>query len=213
MPSSKTCVCSLRKPRVKTEVSCPAVPVCTTDKPGTSRSASATRSVCFCSKSSAVITLMLAGDSSSGIGILVALTTISWFSGSPGEGVGDASWARPRIGAPINRTTNTDQQGGQFRITSFLHLLRGGLVACAFRPRLSFFFLRRSFFEPSAHAEARMRWNGQIFWLLAYGPNVSDTPSSRLHRVLCTRLAHGKSYPVTAAQLLPIHTGFLAPIH
>jgi hypothetical protein len=23
----------------------------------------------------------------------------------------------------------------------------------------------------------------------------------------------GKSYPVTAAQLLPIHTGFLAPIH
>jgi hypothetical protein len=27
------------------------------------------------------------------------------------------------------------------------------------------------------------------------------------------RLARGKSYPVTAAQLLPIHTGFLAPIH
>jgi hypothetical protein len=26
-------------------------------------------------------------------------------------------------------------------------------------------------------------------------------------------LALGKSYPVTAAQLLPIHTGFLAPIH
>jgi ADP-L-glycero-D-manno-heptose 6-epimerase len=26
-------------------------------------------------------------------------------------------------------------------------------------------------------------------------------------------LAHGKSYPVTAAQLLPIRTGFLAPIH
>jgi len=24
---------------------------------------------------------------------------------------------------------------------------------------------------------------------------------------------YGKSYPVTAAQLLPIHTGFLAPIH
>jgi hypothetical protein len=26
-------------------------------------------------------------------------------------------------------------------------------------------------------------------------------------------LAHGKLYPVTAAQLLPILTGFLAPIH
>src|SRR5207253_5599208 len=27
------------------------------------------------------------------------------------------------------------------------------------------------------------------------------------------RLARGKSYPVTAAQLLRFHTGFLAPIH
>jgi hypothetical protein len=27
------------------------------------------------------------------------------------------------------------------------------------------------------------------------------------------RLARGKSYPVTAAQLLRLHTGFLAPIH
>jgi hypothetical protein len=26
-------------------------------------------------------------------------------------------------------------------------------------------------------------------------------------------LAQGKSYPVTAAQLLPVLTGFLAPIH
>jgi hypothetical protein len=26
-------------------------------------------------------------------------------------------------------------------------------------------------------------------------------------------LAHGKLYPVTAAQLLPISTGFLAPLH
>src|SRR5205807_7823216 len=35
-------------------------------------------------------------------------------------------------------------------------------------------------------------------------------------RVICPslqRLARGKSYPVTAAQLLRLHTGFLAPIH
>ena len=52
-----------------------------------------------------------------------------------------------------------------------------------------------------------MRWTGQIFWLLA-------SPSSRLHRTVSSaRLALGKSYPVTAAQLLPIYTGFLAPIH
>src|SRR6478672_2027472 len=60
----------------------------------------------------------------------------------------------------------------------------------------------------------------------------SDSPFSRLHRCsehghsacalgaqttsLCSiakRLACGKSYPVTAAQLLRLHTGFLAPIH
>jgi hypothetical protein len=64
-----------------------------------------------------------------------------------------------------------------------------------------------------------MRWIGQIFWLLAFegveSPRLStdfaffppsppkffgDWPS-------------GKLYPVTAAQLLPILTGFLAPIH
>ena len=54
-------------------------------------------------------------------------------------------------------------------------------------PQLSFFFLRRSFVEPSAHAAARMRWSGQIFWLLASGPNASDAPSSRLHRPACSR--------------------------
>src|SRR2546430_10912287 len=52
----------------------------------------------------------------------------------------------------------------------------------------------------------RMRWTGQMFWLLAclvpaFTPRVfGDWPN-------------GKSYPVTAAQLLPILTGFLAPIH
>jgi hypothetical protein len=32
-------------------------------------------------------------------------------------------------------------------------------------------------------------------------------------RLPLQRLARGKSYPVTAAQLLRLHTGFLAPIH
>src|SRR6266542_3327596 len=44
MPSSKTCVCSLRNPRVKIEVNWPAVPVWTMDSPGTSRSALLSRS-------------------------------------------------------------------------------------------------------------------------------------------------------------------------
>ena len=55
-------------------------------------------------------------------------------------------------------------------MTSYLQLSRGEThPAETASPQLSFFFLRRSFFEPSAHAAARMRWTGQIFWLLAYG--------------------------------------------
>src|SRR5438477_11971821 len=38
-------------------------------------------------------------------------------------------------------------------------------------------------------------------------------PSSRLHPRMLSGIGSGKSYPVTAAQLLPICTGFLAPIH
>ena len=38
-------------------------------------------------------------------------------------------------------------------------------------------------------------------------------PSSRLHPRSSSGIGLGKSYPVTAAQLLPISTGFLAPIH
>jgi hypothetical protein len=49
----------------------------------------------------------------------------------------------------------------------------------------------------------------------------SDSPFSRLHRskelqatrLPLQRLACGKSYPVTAAQLPRLRTGFLAPIH
>src|SRR5207244_12848353 len=82
-----------------------------------------------------------------------------------------------------------------------------------------------------------MRWSGRIFWLLACEEVESlwlgdeskrkrslslnsqhstlncFTPSSRLHRYPLGTIGLGKSYPVTAAQLLPVSTGFLAPIH
>jgi hypothetical protein len=60
-----------------------------------------------------------------------------------------------------------------------------------------------------------MRWTGQIFWLLAYVPILVGItffpPSPPLKSSGIGPI--GKSYPVTAAQLLPILTGFLAPIH
>jgi hypothetical protein len=83
-----------------------------------------------------------------------------------------------------------------------------------------------------------MRWTGQIFWLLVFEKverfqliverprKASASLNSQLSTLNCLlllpaftapasaeRLAIGKLYPVTAAQLLPIHTGFLAPIH
>jgi hypothetical protein len=59
-----------------------------------------------------------------------------------------------------------------------------------------------------------MRWTGQIFWLLAYVPisvGITFFPPSppKFSKIG----PNGKLYPVTAAQLLPILTGFLAPIH
>ena len=39
--------------------------------------------------------------------------------------------------------------------------------------QLSFFFLRRSFFVP--RVRGRMRWTGQIFWLLAYDACAART--------------------------------------
>lgn len=60
-----------------------------------------------------------------------------------------------------------------------------------------------------------MRWTGQIFWLLAYVPipvGITFFPPSP-PKVFLGIGPIGKSYPVTAAQLLPILTGFLAPIH
>jgi hypothetical protein len=61
---------------------------------------------------------------------------------------------------------------------------------------------------------SRMRWTGQIFWLLAYVPisvGVTFFPPSPPKGF--GDWPNGKLYPVTAAQLLPIRTGFLAPIH
>src|SRR5215475_9047865 len=123
---------SLGNPRMKTDVNWPAVPVCTTDSPGTSRSASLTRWICFCSISSDVITLTVAGDSSIGISKRVAETTTGSASTSLGEGVGVgvACWPRQTRGA--NATSKRTQvlrafqiltdQTGRFCITIYLQL-------------------------------------------------------------------------------------------
>jgi len=58
-----------------------------------------------------------------------------------------------------------------------------------------------------------MRWTGQIFWLLAYDAWAARTFFPPSPPKFFGDWPIGKSYPVTAAQLLPIHTGFLAPIH
>jgi hypothetical protein len=111
--------------------------------------------------------------------------------------------------------------------TSFLQLRESDLYGRGRIAQLSFFFLRRSFFALTCRKSAvtdrryratRMRWTGQIFWLLAFEEVESQfsnwsSPSSRLHPRNSGDWPIGKSYPVTAAQLLPIRTGFLAPIH
>jgi len=59
-----------------------------------------------------------------------------------------------------------------------------------------------------------MRRTGQIFWLLGFGPELAGRtffPPSPPK--FFGDWPMGKSYPVTAAQLLPIFTGFLASIH
>src|SRR4030095_463229 len=79
----------------------------------------------------------------------VAVTTTGALSLSicVGEGDGVGLCARQRAGTVMNKQTTHNQHGGHFHITSFLQLLRGGLVSPKRnRPRLSFFFLRRSFF-------------------------------------------------------------------
>ena len=58
-----------------------------------------------------------------------------------------------------------------------------------------------------------MRWTGQIFWLLAYDARAARTFFPPSPSKAFGDWPIGKLYPVTAAQLLPILTGFLAPIH
>src|SRR6202035_5458012 len=66
----------------------------------------------------------------------------------------------------------------------------------------------------TAAPTTRMRWTGQIFWLLAYNACAASHLVPAFTPEIFRGLAqNGKSYPVTAAQLLPILTGFLAPIH
>ena len=58
-----------------------------------------------------------------------------------------------------------------------------------------------------------MRWTGQIFWLLAYDACAASHLVPAFTPKMVSGIGNGKSYPVTAAQLLSILTGFLAPIH
>jgi hypothetical protein len=117
------------------------------------------------------MTLTLAGDSSSGIGIRVALTTISSVSASArGSGDEAASCARQIKGAAQRKAAATSHDDGRFCITSYLQFIerQTRLAAAGFVHSSHSSFSRRSFFGPSAHAATRMRWNGQIFWLLAF---------------------------------------------
>src|SRR5260370_6495866 len=78
----------------------------------------------------------------------VALTITSPASASPIDGVGDASCPRATSGAIVNQIP-TSQSPRQFffHITSFLHFFeRRTCLAEPHGPRLSFSFLRRSFF-------------------------------------------------------------------
>jgi hypothetical protein len=63
-------------------------------------------------------------------------------------------------------------------------------------------------FEPSRNSILLPAFT-VFLWRQPYRLHNQRTAGARLP---LQRLAHGKSYPVTAAQLLPIRTGFLAPI-
>src|SRR5262249_44968917 len=57
-------------------------------------------------------------------------------------------------------------------------------------------------------------YSGSWFPCLGLAPNAHLFPAFTARGAFAPlRLACGKSSPVTAAQLLPVHTGFLAPIH
>src|SRR5207248_4916687 len=79
--------------------------------------------------------------------------------------------------------------------------------------------LKSGFSVTLANEADRFEYSGS--WLAARRSfGLTFFPPSPLFgtRAICLcaiakRLACGKSYPVTAAQLLRLHTGFLAPIH
>src|SRR5581483_5113307 len=258
MPSINTWVCSLRNPRVKTDVNWPAVPVSTTARPGTSRRASLTRSICFCSKSSEVITLALAGDSSRGISKRVAETTIASASASLGEGVtvGAACWPKQTRGASARSTIDRNRavrasgrslkQTGRFNIQFTSNSERVGLVRPVVTgpasPSSHSPFCEEVFAVATALRAVR---RCTATWLqnevdrtniLAPGfvpaaagitffppsPSFCGPPRNAFGAQPQNRRRHachyndwpcGKSYPGTAAQLLPTLTGFRAPIH
>src|SRR6266576_5561635 len=146
-----------------------------------------------------------------------------------GAGVGDESWAQIDVAR-----NGTKKNSERFFCTSNPPVSRGELAAEPFAP-LSFFFLRRSFFavRPGladsgiglqrtrtqevksgfsatlANEADRFEYSGS--WLAVRTFRTLLFPAFTDRRG--DRLARGKSYPVTAAQLLRFHTGFLAPIH
>ncbi len=92
--------------------------------------------------------------------------------------------------------------------------MRGGLVAGAKMSTALIPLFAKKFF----HAVRTRGGTNEVDRTNILAPglpySIEHDPSSRLHRsAFARRLALGKLYPVTAAQLLPIHTGFLAPIH
>src|SRR5205085_7128886 len=95
-----------------------------------------------------MMTLTLAGDSSSGISVRVALTITASAAASRGDGVGDDSCARQMSGAIVNQIpASQSPQPFCFHITSFPPFVeRRTCLAEPHGPRLSFSFLRRSFF-------------------------------------------------------------------
>jgi hypothetical protein len=117
------------------------------------------------------------------------------------------------------------------RISKTLRVLEvAGRIA-----QLSFFFLRRSFFAADPDCGFRIGF-AAISEPKSFKTGSSVTLANEVERSnilapgfrsrVCEThllpaftpesfrgLAYGKSYPVTAAQLLPIFTGFLAPVH
>jgi hypothetical protein len=103
---------------------------------------------------------------------------------------------------------------GRSFITSFLQLSRVGLVwPKPHRPALILPFAKKFFRAGRTHGGTNELDRANILapglWFGTHRTPLLPAFTAGLH----LRLAYGKSYPVTAAQLLPIRTGFLAPIH